>query len=69
MRTWEEGKVIVFDDSFEHEVWNDSKQERIVLLLNFWHPDLSSLAIDKMLELSAREKYNIVDVFDAIESL
>jgi aspartyl/asparaginyl beta-hydroxylase (cupin superfamily) len=37
-RTWEEGKVLVFDDSFEHEVWNHSDCVRIVLFMNFWHP-------------------------------
>jgi aspartyl/asparaginyl beta-hydroxylase (cupin superfamily) len=37
-RTWEEGKLLVFDDSFEHEVWNHSDQVRIVLFMNFWHP-------------------------------
>ena len=37
-RTWEEGKMLVFDDSFEHEVWNHSDYVRIVLFLNFWHP-------------------------------
>ena len=34
------GEALVFDDSFEHEVWNDGKQERVVLLLDLWHPDL-----------------------------
>jgi aspartyl/asparaginyl beta-hydroxylase (cupin superfamily) len=37
-RTWEEGKMLVFDDSFEHEVWNHSDFVRIVLFMNFWHP-------------------------------
>jgi aspartyl/asparaginyl beta-hydroxylase (cupin superfamily) len=37
-RTWEEGKLLVFDDSFEHEVWNHSDYVRIVLFINFWHP-------------------------------
>ena len=37
-RTWEEGKMMVFDDSFEHEVWNHSDFVRIVLFMNFWHP-------------------------------
>jgi aspartyl/asparaginyl beta-hydroxylase (cupin superfamily) len=45
-RTWEEGKVLVFDDSFEHEVWNHSEQVRIVLFLNFWHPCLSPEEIE-----------------------
>lgn len=40
-RTWQEGKVLVFDDSFEHEVWNHSNRVRIVLFMNFWHPCLS----------------------------
>ena len=37
-RTWQEGKLLVFDDSFEHEVWNHSDFVRIVLFINFWHP-------------------------------
>jgi hypothetical protein len=37
-RTWEEGKLLAFDDSFRHEVWNHSDAVRIVLFLNFWHP-------------------------------
>ena len=41
-RTWEEGKLLVFDDSFEHEVWNHSGHVRIVLFMNFWHPCFSS---------------------------
>lgn len=43
--TWEEGKVMVFDDSFEHEVWNHSDQVRIVLFMNFWHPCFSDQEI------------------------
>lgn len=37
-RRWEEGKVLVFDDSFLHEVWNRSDSLRVVLFINFWHP-------------------------------
>merc|ERR1712014_450333 len=40
-RDWEEGKCIVFDDSFEHEVRHDGDRTRIVLLIRFWHPDVS----------------------------
>lgn len=39
--TWKEGKCVVFDDFLEHEVWNRTDEERIVLLLDLWHPDLS----------------------------
>lgn len=50
-RTWEEGKLLVFDDSFEHEVWNHSDQVRIVLFMNFWHPCFS------MQEIAVLEKF------------
>jgi aspartyl/asparaginyl beta-hydroxylase (cupin superfamily) len=45
-RTWQEGKVLVFDDSFEHEVYNHSDAVRIVLFMNFWHPCLSDREIE-----------------------
>ena len=48
-RTWEEGKMLVFDDSFEHEVFNHSDSVRIVLFMNFWHPCFSEQEI-KVLE-------------------
>lgn len=40
-RSWEAGSVVVFDDSFEHELWNDSDETRIVLIVDVWHPDLT----------------------------
>ena len=40
-RFWEEGKCLWFDDSFEHEVWNQSEEDRLVLICDMWHPDLS----------------------------
>lgn len=39
--TWHTGTCIVFDDSFPHDVWNESDRERIVLVVDLWHPDLS----------------------------
>lgn len=36
-----EGKCLLFDDSFEHEAWNDAATPRIVLIVDLWHPDLS----------------------------
>ena len=42
-RILEEGKCIVFDDSFEHEAWNDdANASRIVLICDVWHPDLDA---------------------------
>lgn len=40
-RSWVPGKCMVFDDSFEHEAWNHSGAERVVLIVDFWHPDLT----------------------------
>jgi len=31
----------VFDDSFEHEVWNNSTESRVILLVDVWHPELT----------------------------
>ncbi|XP_052235740.1 aspartyl/asparaginyl beta-hydroxylase-like [Dreissena polymorpha] len=39
-RTWKEGKFIIFDDSFEHEVWHDGIDFRLVLIVDFWHPEI-----------------------------
>ena len=39
---WEMGKMLVFDDSYEHEVINTTNEVRVVLLLRFWHPLLKS---------------------------
>ncbi len=40
-RAWREGECIVFDDYYEHEAWNHTAEERIVLIVDLWHPDLS----------------------------
>jgi beta-hydroxylase len=37
-RSWEEGKTLVFDDTTEHEAWNRSNSDRVVLLLDFKRP-------------------------------
>jgi len=41
-RTWTPGKVLAFDDSFNHEAWNNSDEERIVLIFESWNPDVSA---------------------------
>uniref|UniRef100_A0A182PNF1 Aspartyl/asparaginy/proline hydroxylase domain-containing protein n=1 Tax=Anopheles epiroticus TaxID=199890 RepID=A0A182PNF1_9DIPT len=40
-RSWENGKWLIFDDSFEHEVWHNGTETRLVLVVDFWHPDLT----------------------------
>ena len=38
---WAEGEVLIFDDSFEHSVWNDSEEERMIFILDVPHLDLT----------------------------
>lgn len=40
---WEEGRCVTFDDTFEHEAWNNSDQTRVVLIMDSWNPDLSEV--------------------------
>ena len=38
---WEVGHLTMFDDCYEHETWNDTASERVVLLFDVWHPELA----------------------------
>jgi len=40
-QSWTEGKVLIFDDSFEHEVWHQGPSYRLVLIVDLWHPELT----------------------------
>ena len=40
-RTWEEGKLTTVDTSFEHSTGNPAEGERHVLIIDFWHPELT----------------------------
>lgn len=44
-RRWEEGKCVVFNDHFEHEAWNRTDQDRVVLIVDLWHPGLSGTEV------------------------
>ena len=44
-RTLEQGKAIIFDDSFNHEAWYDGKETRINLIIDFWHPNLTDAEV------------------------
>jgi hypothetical protein len=53
--SWETGKIFLFDDSFEHQVRNDTEQERVVLLMRLWHPKLAPGLREQVL-YKARQK-------------
>ena len=40
-REWVMGEAFVFDDTIEHEAWNDSDQMRTVMIFDIWHPFLT----------------------------
>jgi aspartyl/asparaginyl beta-hydroxylase (cupin superfamily) len=56
IREWEEGKLLIFDDTIEHEAWNDSGQDRIILIFDIWRP-----------ELTMAERSAIASIFTAID--
>ncbi|MGE5563439.1 MAG: aspartyl/asparaginyl beta-hydroxylase domain-containing protein [Bacillota bacterium] len=56
-REWEEGKLLIFDDSMEHEAKNPTGELRIILLFDIWRP-----------ELTATERSAISAIFDAIDN-
>ena len=56
-RKWEVGKLLVFDDSVEHEAWNDSDEDRIILIFDVWRP-----------ELDHEERRAVTAMFEAIDS-
>jgi aspartate beta-hydroxylase len=48
---WQEGRVVVFDDTFEHEAWNRSDQIRVVLIFDIWNPYLNEAERAALTEL------------------
>jgi len=46
MRVWRRGEAWVFDDTIEHEAWNDSDETRIVLICDIWNPFLTAAERD-----------------------
>lgn len=40
-REWRVGEAFVFDDTIEHEAWNDSDELHVVLIIDLWAPALN----------------------------
>jgi beta-hydroxylase len=38
IRHWQEGRSLMFDDTFNHEVWNDTDETRVVLFVDVLRP-------------------------------
>jgi len=48
---WQEGRVVVFDDTYEHEAWNRSRELRVVLIFDLWNPHLTEVERAAIAEL------------------
>ena len=56
-REWVKGRAWLFDDTIEHEAWNDSAETRVILLFDVWRP-----------ELTAEEHQLVISLFEAIDA-
>ena len=55
---WRVGHPLIFDDCYEHEVWNNTRSDRVVLLFDIWHPDLGVeeiIGIENMFGYAAQQ--------------
>jgi aspartyl/asparaginyl beta-hydroxylase (cupin superfamily) len=52
------GRLMIFDDSYEHSAWNDSDTARIVLIFEIWHPALSEA--ERAAVASMLSRYNLL---------
>ncbi len=57
VREWQVGKLLIFDDTIEHEAWNDSGEDRVILIFDVWRP-----------ELTADERRAVAAIFEAIDA-
>lgn len=60
-RPWVEGRPFAFDDTIEHEAWNDSDELRAVLIFDVWNPHLTERereVIARYYEAADRAGYN-----------
>ena len=62
-RTWQEGRCLVFDDTYLHAAWNRSSRARVVLLLDVWHPGLRRIEVSALRYLLPElKRHNPVDL-------
>lgn len=57
-REWRIGEAWAFDDTIEHEAWNDADDTRVILIFDIWNPLLSAAEREMICALlSARQKW------------
>ena len=58
VRAWEFGKLMVFDDSVEHEAWNHADTDRLVLIFDIWRPEMEPVEREQV-----RALFRAVDAY------
>jgi len=56
---WREGELMMFDDTFQHEAWNNSEQSRVILLMDCWNPHLSAAE-----QMAVKQLVEAIDTFE-----
>ena len=61
---WREGQVLFFDDTYKHEVWNDTDEERVVLLFDFERPmGWAGRLVSRLSMLALRQTHYFKDAY------
>lgn len=56
----------MFDDSFEHEAWHDGDETRLILIVDFWHPDLTQLEL-KFLKILQNARFKAEAIYSEMD--
>ena len=56
VREWRIGEAWVFDDTIEHEAWNDADETRVILIFDTWNPLLSQAERELISALSLEHR-------------
>src|SRR5580658_10091637 len=69
IRSWQEGKSLIFDDSHPHEVWNEVKSDRVVLFLDFLRPVYFPISLlNQLIVWTIAHTTSITEPMDRIRS-
>ena len=56
---WQEGELMMFDDTFQHGAWNRSDEPRLILLMDCWNPHLSEAE-----KIAVKQIVEAIDAFE-----
>lgn len=76
IQVWRPGEIFVFDDTYDHEVWNDTEDERVILLFDFDRPmrfwgraiNAAFIALMKFTAYYQEPKKKMYDIQDRFEA-